>query len=196
MTVALLETPPLVPPAGLGPYRRDDYEALPDEPRCELIFGRFQVSPSPTPLHQFLIIALSQELHRIAMAHGGLALTAPTDVVFADHSVVQPDILYFSQDQGFLHGRTLETPPDLLVEILSPSTGRRDRSEKLNLYAEFGVREYWIVDPQLRQVEILVNRAGQFVVQMPGGAIYHSAVLPEIRIDLEAFWTLVEARLA
>src|SRR5437763_9287311 len=77
MAVALLKEPPISPDSDLGPYRRGDYEALPDEPRCELIFGRFYLSPSPSLLHQTVLLVLSRLLDDIAMAVGGRGLTDP-----------------------------------------------------------------------------------------------------------------------
>lgn len=193
MVVALLKEPPLTPPTELGPYRSADYDALPDEPRCELIFGRFYLSPAPSPLHQMVAFLLGQNLFAIAKATGGVLFLAPLDVVLADHSVVQPDILYLSAaHRGFVQGRRIEGPPDLVVEVLSPGNLRRDQDEKLALYAEAGVREYWIANPLEREFLFLVNREGQFVVARPTGPEYRSAVLPEIRLDIEAFWQEVE----
>jgi Uma2 family endonuclease len=195
MVVALLKEPPLSPYSDLGPYRRQDYEALPDEPRCELIFGRFYVSPSPLVLHQFVVLLLSRLLDQIANANGGLALPAPLDVHLADHSVVQPDVLYISAAKLGIAQRWVEGAPDLLVEVLSPGTARRDRGEKLALYAESGIREYWIVDPVERQIEFLVNEDGRFVVVLSEGEEYRSRVLPEIHLNLPVFWREVEERL-
>jgi Uma2 family endonuclease len=196
MAVALLKDPPLAPSEGLGPYRRRDYEALPAEPRCELIFGRFYLSPSPTVLHQIVVSLLWLRLHHIALEAGGIALFAPLDVGLADHSVVQPDVLYFSAARRKAVGERIEGAPDLVVEVLSPGTVRRDRGEKLSLYAQLGIREYWIVDPAERQIEFLVLRDGRFTVVLPAGVVYRSEALPEIRLDLAAFWRDVEERLA
>ena len=192
MTVALLTETPLAPPAELGPYRRPDYEALPDEPRCELIFGRIYVSPSPSPLHQATLFALAEVLARAAREGGGLQFVAPLDTFLADHSVVQPDLLYISAARRAILQERVEGAPDLLVEVLSPGTVRRDRGEKLVLYAQSGVREYWIVDPQARQIEFLVNEGGRFVVAMPVGGEYRSQALPEVRLDLAALWREVD----
>jgi Uma2 family endonuclease len=202
MSVALLEDTPLVPPHELGPYRRADYEALPEEPRCELIRGRFYLSPAPTPLHQIVLILLGGHFLEIAEASGGLAAVAPLDVPLAIHSVVQPDVMYLTAARRKLVGQRLEGVPDLVIEILSPATSRRDRGEKLALYAasggggESGVREYWIVDPEARQIEFLVNDGGHFVVTLPSGADYRSPVIREVRLDLAAFWQRVAAMLA
>lgn len=195
MSVVAVEEIPLVPPAGLGPYRRDDYLRLPDEPRYELIYGRFYLSPSPSIPHQVLVTALWMLFDRIAQETGGFAVVAPMDVTLAAHSVVQPDVVYVAAERrGIIHER-LEGAPSLVVEILSPGTVRRDRGEKLRLYAESGVEEYWIVDPTERQIEFLVRRGEDFVVDLPSGSEYRSRALPEVRFDVEAFWESVERRL-
>lgn len=195
MSVALLDESPLAPPAELGPYRRRDYEALPDEPRCELILGRFYLSPSPSPYHQTVVALLWQHLDQLAKRSGGLAFLAPLDVYLADHSVVQPDVIYVSPARRTIVGRRVDGAPDLMVEVLSPGTARRDRGEKLGLYADAGVREYWIVDAQERQIEFLVNEEGRFVVSLPAGDEYRSPALPEIRLGLAGFWREVADRL-
>ncbi|HEX4495157.1 MAG TPA: Uma2 family endonuclease [Thermoanaerobaculia bacterium] len=196
MAVALLKEPPLSPDSGLGPYRRADYEALPDEPRCELIFGRFYLSPSPSLLHQTVLILLLRCLDDIAMKTGGRLFVAPLDVHLMDHSVVQPDLLYVSAARREILRERIEGAPDLVVEILSPGTARRDRGQKLALYADSGVREYWIVDALERQIEFLVNENGRFVVAMPLGDEYRSGVLPEIHLDLSVLWKNVDERLS
>lgn len=195
MSLALLDESPIAPPSELGPHRRKDYEALPDEPRCELIFGRFYVSPSPTSLHQAIVLHLARLLDDIAAASGGLALIAPLDVALAEHSVVQPDVIYLTAGHRDRAGQRVEGPPDLLVEVLSPGTARRDRGEKLRLYAESGVREYWIVDPAERQIEFLVNEGGRFVVALPADREYRSPALAELRLDLVELWQAVAERL-
>ncbi len=195
MAVALLKEPPLSPDSDLGPYRRQDYEALPDEPRCELIYGRFYLSPSPSRLHQIVVTVLLRLLDDIALETGGSAYVAPLDVNLADHSVVQPDVFYVSEARREILQERVEGAPDLAAEVLSPGTARHDRVQKLSLYAESDVREYWIVDPLERQIEFLVNEGGRYVVEVPAGPEYRSRVLPEIHLDLPAFWKGVERRL-
>jgi Uma2 family endonuclease len=195
MSVALLEDTPLVSPSELGPYRREDYEALPDEPRCELIRGRLYLSPAPTPLHQIVVLSLARHFANIAEAAGGLAMLAPVDVPLAIHSIVQPDVIYLTAARRKIVGARLAGVPDLVIEVLSPGTTRRDRGEKLALYAESAAREYWIVDPVARQIEFLLNEGGRFVVSVPSGSEYRSSGIPEVWLDLAAFWHRVAAML-
>jgi Uma2 family endonuclease len=195
MALALLKEPPLAPDPDLGPYRREDYAALPDEPRCELIYGRFYVCPSPLVLHQAIVLVLAKFLDQTASTVGGRVFFAPLDVHLADHSAVQPDVIYISAARRPIIQDWIEGAPDLLVEVLSPGTARRDRVAKLGLYAESGVREYWIVDPHERHIEHLVNEGGRFVVSLPDGPEYCSRNLPEIHLDLLLFWKTVDEKL-
>jgi Uma2 family endonuclease len=195
MAIPLLKDIPLAPPDDLGPYRRENYEALPDQPRCELIYGRFYLSPSPLLLHQILVGLLFERLLRIVRETGGWAFIAPLDVYLKDHSAVQPDVIYISPERQGIIQRRIEGAPDLLIEVLSPGTARKDRGEKLRLYAEHDVREYWIVDPFERQIEFLRNEGGQFVVVVPEGSEYRSQTFPEIRLDLIELWRDVAEQL-
>jgi Uma2 family endonuclease len=188
MAVEMLRQSPASPSSELGPFRKRDYLELPDEPRCELILGRIYVTPSPTFQHQAVALLLSQRLHEVARHTGGVVAIAPLDVTLADHSVVQPDVIYVSASRLEIVEDRIEGAPDLLVEVLSPGTSRRDRNEKLKLYAESGVREYWIVDSIERQIEFLVNDSGTFHVALPVDDRYRSAELPEVELDVGEIW--------
>ena len=194
MSVTLLEQPPPTVPRGPGPYRRADYAALPDEPRCELIHGRFYLSPSPVRIHQFLVTQLWQLLHAVAGERGGQALVAPMDVHLADHTVAQPDVLYVSPGRQEILQEWIEGAPDLVVEVLSPSTARMDRLLKLNRYAEAGVLEYWPVDPATRTIEFHVNDGEHFVVHAQQGGAWKSPAVPGVALDVNAFWAAVERK--
>jgi Uma2 family endonuclease len=195
MAVEYLEETPLTPPTGLGPYRVRDYDGLPDEPRCELLYGRFYLMSGPTPLHQMVAQMVWRYLDDIALAAGATAFMAPLDVELADHSVVQPDVIYLSAGRREIARHRIVGAPDLLVEVLSPSSMGRDWRVKLMLYAESGIREYWIVDPKTRLIEFLVNEGGRFMIAMPAGAQYRSQGLPEINLDVAELWRQVESRL-
>ena len=191
----MLTESPLTPSSTLGPYRAADYMSLPDEPRCELIYGRLFVSPSPVPVHQVIVLQLGVAMDTLAAETGGVAFVAPMDVTLFEHSVVQPDVVYVSPGRrGILHDR-IEGAPDLVVEVLSPSTTRRDRGDKMRLYASSGVSEYWVVDPMARQVEFLVNEDGRFVVELPQDSVYTSRTIPGLELDIAALWKTVDSRL-
>ena len=182
---------PLAPRLGLGPYRDTDYLGLPDEPRCELLYGRLFVMPAPSVRHQLVAARVLRLLEDFAEQHGGLAVISPVDVALADHSVVQPDVIYVSSARASIVRQRVEGAPDLVVEVLSPGTARRDLGEKLRLYAEAGAAEYWIVDPRERAFEFFVNEPGGFRVRLPEGATYRSSAVSGLELDVEAFWASI-----
>jgi Uma2 family endonuclease len=190
MTEPLLEAP-LTPSAALGPYRVADYHALPDEPRVELVYGRFYLMTSPVVRHQTVAFELARALRGATRSIGGRVLIAPMDVRLADHSVVQPDLLLVMPERKAIIQERIEGAPDLLVEVLSPSTARFDRGEKLRLYAESDVREYWLVDPVSRSIEFLVQREGRWLVALAEDGRYESEAIEGLALDLEALWAEV-----
>jgi Uma2 family endonuclease len=189
-------TRPQAPAAVLGPYRQMDYDRLPEQPRHELLCGNLVPVPSPSPWHQTAVCFLWRHLQRIASRARGRAYAAPLDVILADHTVVQPDVIYVSAGRaGILQDRILGAP-DLLIEVLSPGTMRRDTGVKMSLYAQLGVPEYWIVDPSARLVEFRVNESGHFtappsLADRPGRA-YVSPCLPEIHLDPAELWREID----
>jgi Uma2 family endonuclease len=123
--------------------------------------------------------------------YGGHAIVSPVDVVLAEHSIVQPDVIYVTEARTSILGARVEGAPDLAVEILSPGTARRDLGEKLRLYAESGVAEYWIVDPGLRTFEFLENTGEGFRLRLPEDTTYRSAAIAGLELDLETFWRAI-----
>ena len=192
MTVTLLDQPPRALPRSLGPYRRRDYMALPDEPRCELLYGRFYLSASPLAVHQIIVGQLFRLFADVADRTDAVAMVAPMDVHLVDHSVVQPDVIFISKQRRDFIENWVEGPPDLLVEVLSPGTASRDRVYKLNLYREHGVGEYWVVDPKQRRISFLVREDEDFVERTPDGSNYRSVAVPEIELDMDALWAAVD----
>ncbi len=183
------------PLSTLGPYRAADYWKLPEGEPVELIQGRFVVSPAPTTLHQTIVGLLYSLLFEAARRGGGRAVLGPADVVLDDHTILQPDLLYVRREnRGTIQERILGAP-DLVIEVLSPHNSRRDRVDKLALYAQFGVAEYWIVDPQERQFDFLLNRGGKFEVQPQQDNRYQSQSCGDLQIDLSSFWHSVDEEL-
>ena len=139
-------------------YTLDDYYALPDEQRVELIDGVFYDMAAPAFLHQLILMHLSYLFHDCAEQHGlpCEVFAAPCDVRLDrdNYTMVQPDLLVICSPQDYLHMKRLEGAPDLAVEILSPSTRSKDMILKLYKYEKAGVREYWIVDPEHRTVTV------------------------------------------
>lgn len=117
------------------------------------------------------------------------------DVVLSDNTIVQPDLLYIAASRRGIVGDRVQGPPDLAIEILSEGAERRDRVDKLALYARYGVAEYWIVDPRAQSIEfLLLGDEGRYVVHTGVDKRYQSPRLAEIAIDLAALWQEVAAR--
>jgi Uma2 family endonuclease len=170
----------------------EDYCHLPnDGKRYEVIDGELYVSPSPRTIHQLVSVRLSSRLHIHVETHDlGLVLEAPMDIVLSRTNVVQPDIMFIAKAR--LHIVTPENirgAPDLLVEILSPSTADVDRDVKRKLYARFGVKEYWLVNPDQQQIEVYRARRRQFPSRptVTRHAL-ESPLLPGLSITLAEVW--------
>ncbi len=153
----------------MNPVRPDikftyhDYLLLPEEKQYELINGELFMVPAPRPYHQVVSlrfkVALSQSVKE---HHLGEVLDAPCDVYFSSNDVVQPDILFVSSERlGIIKENYIQGAPDLVIEILSPSSLEKDRELKRKLYSLHGVREYWIVDPDARSVDLLTRQEGE-----------------------------------
>jgi Uma2 family endonuclease len=194
MATIELSTEPVAPFAEPGPYRAADYMALPDEPRCELIHGRHYESPSPTPFHQTIVLLLADIFLDAARRAGGAAFVAPLDVHLSDETVVQPDVTYIASPNREVIQDWIRGSPDIVVEVASPSTSRRDRIHKLPKYAAAGVKEFWIVDASAQTIEFLRLEGDDFKHVSLKENVYRSAQFPEIEIDLTAFWKEVAAR--
>ncbi|MGH7343054.1 MAG: Uma2 family endonuclease, partial [Candidatus Rokuibacteriota bacterium] len=143
-----------LPPSGLT---YEDYVGLPDDGRrYEILDGELEVSPAPAPKHQAVSRNLVILLHGHVQPRGlGSVYYAPIDVILARDSILQPDLVFIaSRRPSIVTERAIEGPPDLAIEILSPWSDRRDRVAKAELYARYGVRHYWIVDPETRKLEM------------------------------------------
>jgi Uma2 family endonuclease len=166
-----------------------DYMATPDDEHYQLLDGELILAPSPTDRHQAIVGNIYFFLRQFVNdAHAGRIRVAPLDVVLAEHDVAQPDILFVSNERrSIITAANIQGAPDLLVEILSPSTQRRDRGYKQDLYARHGVGEYWLVDPEAETVEVLTLTGEEF----SPAAIFTkeetlvSPLLPGLAIDLE-----------
>ena len=141
-----------------------DYANTPDDERYELLDGELIRMPSPAEIHQRVSILLGWKLIEFVTATGlGRVYQAPFDVVLSDTDVVQPDLVFISNERAHvLTAANVRGAPDLVVEILSPSSAERDRSVKRALYARRGVKEYWIVDTEARTVAVLLLQDGGF----------------------------------
>ncbi len=134
----------------------EDYCAAPDDERYELLDGNLNMVPAPNIKHQRVQLKLATRLDLFIEGRAlGTLLTAPCDVMLSETDVVQPDLLFVSREREHLlrDGQKVQGAPDLVIEILSPSTADRDRGKKLALYGRHGVTEYWLVDPVAETIQ-------------------------------------------
>jgi len=142
-----------------------EYAAMPDDGhRYQVIEGELVMTPAPNEAHQRFLRNLIRVLDGYVHANkAGEVFFAPLDVVLFDVNVVQPDALFISKDRmNIITETNVQGAPDLVVEVLSPGTAHLDRTDKRDLYARFGVREYWLVSPEAGTIEVLTLREGAY----------------------------------
>jgi len=146
-------------------FTYNDYRTAPEDKRFELLDGELLLVPAPTTYHQRVLRELFVRLYIFVTSQGlGEVFIAPCDVVLSNYDVVQPDILYVSNERAhIITSDNIQGGPDLVAEILSPSTADRDLGYKKALYARYGVMEYWVVDPEAKTIEVLRLSGGEFV---------------------------------
>ena len=160
----------------------------------EILDGELVVTPAPFPWHQFVLL----ELYDVVKAHVraknlGFVLLSPTDLHLSKTDVLQPDMLFVSSArERFIEEKFVSGPPDLVVEVLSKGTTRRDRVTKREIYERFAVPNYWIVDPFSEKVEELVRRGKRLVLRgtMKGNKTFAPACFPGLKIPLKKLWSV------
>jgi Uma2 family endonuclease len=167
----------------------EEYYRLDDDQRYEIIDGELLLmAPAPDTWHQnwigslFLIFTT-----HVRAKKSGQVLLSPVDVILDSENTVQPDLFFIaSANVGIIEKRGIFGTPDLLIEIVSPSSVRRDRYQKRDLYARFGVKEYWIGDPANRSLEVhtLDASAYQLYCCVEEKGIVTSPLLPELQFDV------------
>jgi Uma2 family endonuclease len=139
-------------------FTYNDYLLLPEDKRYEILDGDLYVVAAPNTRHQRVSRKLEVALIQHTEDKGlGEILDAPYDVIFSEENVVQPDILFVRKERaGIIGEMNLQGALDLVIEILSAGTRRKDLEVKKKIYARFGVPEYWTVDPEADTVEVFV----------------------------------------
>jgi Uma2 family endonuclease len=171
----------------------DDFVLFPDDgQRHELIDGCHYVTPSPNVRHQVISGRLHALLWAYLDAHPiGHVFHAPLDVVLSDIDVVEPDLLYISNARAdaIITPAHARGAPDLVAEIASPGTRRRDETIKRRLYERHGVSEYWVVDPELDVIRIYRRKGDAFArpteLRRKAGDILTTPLLPGFTLPLE-----------
>jgi len=143
-------------PSGKIRLGYDDFWSVPDDGnRYEILDGEMFVTPPPSSRHQIV----SARLHHVLSDYAertdlGVVIAAPVGVILGEHRQVQPDLVVIRKENyGLITSKEIVGPPDLVIEILSPATVRRDRPQKATLYAASKIPYYWIVDPQNETIE-------------------------------------------
>jgi len=172
----------------------DDYCLLPnDRNRYEILDGELSVTPAPRTKHQ----SISGHLHvilanHILTNHLGDIYAAPTDVILAPTTVVQPDLSFIGNDRRHIvTERAIEGPPTLVIEILSPTTERTDRQTKAQLYAKYDLPHYWLTDPDQQSLEAYEQAAQQYnlVVKAQNAEVFSPSLFPGLSIHLADLWS-------
>ena len=171
---------------------RDLWHTPEDGNRYEIIGGEVYVTPPPYTVHQ----RVSRNLERILDRHVtendlGEVLHAPVGVVLEKPSGVQPDIIFIAKPRlSIIQEKAVFGAPDLVVEVLAPSTASRDRGLKKELYARTGVEHYWLLDPRKQALQAFRLERGAYVVdaEHSGGATFRPSLFPRLSIRLSEVW--------
>jgi Uma2 family endonuclease len=171
-----------------------DYLELDDENRYEIISGELLMAPAPTFKHQY-ISANIEKLINFHLQNNdlGILIHAPLDIIFSDKYILQPDIIFIANENLSIiveHG--IEGVPDMIIEIISPSTMWRDRHEKMTTYESFGVNEYWIVDPENQTIDQYLLNEGVYSIHnfFEHDQTIKSQVINGLELGLESVFQL------
>lgn len=154
----------------------------------ELSEGRLVIHEMPVPEHQRVVRNLSRLLEDWAAEHaGGEVFFAPMPVRLWPGKFREPDVMFYLAEHAGQIGERYGEPPDLVVEVLSPTTAQIDRGEKLAEYAQAGIPEYWVVDPDERAIEVFGLQDGQYTLRerVQWGEVLRSVVLPDFDVAVE-----------
>ena len=171
----------------------DEYCLLPeDRNQYELFDGELVMTPSPSARHQEIVTELANALSNFVKKESlGKVYVAPLDIIFTEYTVLQPDILFVSQERvNTIVRERIEGAPDLVVEVLSPSTFHKDLRKKMAVYSQFGVQEYWIVDPEVQSMELYCpGKEGlQLARRFAAGEIFESRLLAGFRVEVSSIF--------
>lgn len=174
-------------------YTYSDYVKAPDDKRFQLIEGELIMVPAPNVVHQRILRKLGFALDEFTRKqNNGEIFVAPCDVVFDQYNVLQPDIsLILNETEDIITDKNIQGAPDLVVEIISPSSAYQDLVQKKKLYAKFGVKEYWLVDPEGKSVEVYVLKGNKFVLKqsLEKEDVLSSSLLPNLKIELASIFS-------
>src|SRR5437588_3327659 len=184
-TQATLDQPVVAPAKRLYTYDELVAEFPETNQPGERWDGELIMSPAPSFDHQEIVFRFARRLHDwVAKRKLGKVIIAPIDMVLSPHRVTQPDVAFIAQDRLGIISTVINGPVDLAVEVISLGNRNRDRIEKRDLYEQYGIKEYWIVDPEARTVEVLLLEQGRYrlLMRCTGEQVAASRVLPGFEI--------------
>jgi len=159
--------------------------------RYEIFDGELLLTPAPIPRHQLIVQNLYEILKRHIRARKlGVIFCTPVDVHFTEDTVVEPD-LFFLSDPSIMKEKFIEGAPDLVVEVLSKGTAKRDRGRKREIYESHGVKHYWILDPLAKELVELVRRGKKLVRRTTAkdNETFEPACFPGLKVPLKKVWS-------
>jgi Uma2 family endonuclease len=175
-----------------GQWTEQDYFALPETNRhLELADGELLMPPHPTDTHQRIVFDLAMLLWRFVEDHHlGIVRIAPLPVRLWPGKIREPDVLFMAHAHSDRMSEQFFGPPDLVMEVTSPSTRQTDRMEKAIEYARAEIPEYWIIDPESQTVEVFVLRAGAYEMLGKWGkeAIARSTLLDGFQVQVSTLF--------
>ena len=186
-------------------YSYSDYVKIPDDgKRLEILNGELIMSPSPIAVHQRVIKKLTIQLDNIVEDNNlGEVFIAPFDVILDKYNIVQPDIFFISTEnqnivtEKNITDKNITGSPDLVIEVLSPSTAYNDLVTKKEIYEQFGVKEYWIIDPEKQWMEIYSLKKKSSAEDAMKYSIFqriekhgkiNSEIIPHLEVEFQKFF--------
>jgi Uma2 family endonuclease len=177
-------------PAVKEKHNIKDYKLLPEGAPYQLIDGELVMTPAPTTFHQIISGRIFIKMTAFVKEKGaGLVLYAPVDIYLDDENAFQPDLVFVSkQRRDIVKDDGIHGAPDTVIEILSPATAYYDMKKKYKIYEKFGVKEYWIVDPEMKNVELFsLSEQGKYQMNadVTGQGAVTSGILAGFEISLD-----------
>jgi len=171
-------------------FAYEDYLCLPDNgKRYQVIEGELYMVPAPTPNHQDVLARLLMLLSNFVAKHKlGKVFCAPCDVILSQEDIVQPDIFFISKERKhIITERNIQGAPELVIEILSSTTAKLDKTLKARLYERFGVKEYWLVDPEEKSIIVYEGKGDKFSLaqEVKQKGKVSSTILPHLEVEVK-----------
>lgn len=155
------------------------WKSLPEGTLCQIINNNLVMAPAPLDLHQDVSVKISSRLFIfIEKKQLGKVRVAPYDVHFSKQNIFQPDIIFIANNNlDKIESKGIVGAPDLVIEILSPGTAQKDLGEKKDVYEQYGVKEYFVVDPEKKIVHSFILKGKSFIEQPKAIAVINSPML-------------------